>query len=223
MSYITQFDEALSDEEINSDRYSYRILFTKRLNRERKRQAKRLDILCNDFISAQREFIKRLRTISFTATFYEAIAGTTNLESLLYTVSKLIRIEIPDSSVAFFLLGADKFELHMFECDKPTVSEECRLENYLTPELVDNICKSNKLCTLEDMFGMGLQGSLTKLKKISAVTLPLCQFGSSLGFVLVYRSSENKIIAEQLSNVSAVTCGLSRAIQSCQMLLHSAD
>jgi hypothetical protein len=30
-SYITQFDEALSDDEINNDRYSYRILFTKRL------------------------------------------------------------------------------------------------------------------------------------------------------------------------------------------------
>lgn len=30
-SYIAQFDEALSDEEINSDRYSYGILFTKRV------------------------------------------------------------------------------------------------------------------------------------------------------------------------------------------------
>lgn len=34
-SYITQFDEALSDEEINSDRYSYRIVFTKRLTGKR--------------------------------------------------------------------------------------------------------------------------------------------------------------------------------------------
>ncbi len=34
-SYITQFDNALSDEEINSDRYSYRILFTKKLTGKR--------------------------------------------------------------------------------------------------------------------------------------------------------------------------------------------
>ena len=34
-SYIRQFDEALSDEEINSDRYSYRILFKKKLTGKR--------------------------------------------------------------------------------------------------------------------------------------------------------------------------------------------
>ena len=34
-SYIIQFDKTLSDEEINSDRYSYRILFTKKLTGKR--------------------------------------------------------------------------------------------------------------------------------------------------------------------------------------------
>jgi hypothetical protein len=34
-SYIARFDENLSDEEINSDRYSYRILFTKKLTGRR--------------------------------------------------------------------------------------------------------------------------------------------------------------------------------------------
>ena len=34
-SYIIQFDKTLNDEEINSDRYSYRILFTKKLTGKR--------------------------------------------------------------------------------------------------------------------------------------------------------------------------------------------
>jgi len=202
-----------------------RLLITK-LNKERKKQAKKIDILCNDLIAAQRDFIKRLDTISFTANFYETIVGTNDLSSLILTASKLIKDEIPDANVAFFLRQEDSFELHelhMFESDQPIILEKQHLENCFTPELVDNICKSNLLCRLEDMFAMGLQGNLIRLNKISAVTVPLGQFGPSLGFILIYRSSENKLTAEELNNISAVTCGLSRAIASRQVLLHSAD
>ena len=86
-------------------RYRRLRLLIGELNKERKRQAKKIDILCNDFISAHRDFIKRLNTINFTANFYEAIVGTTDLSGLLYTAGKLIKDEIPDSKVAFFLLG----------------------------------------------------------------------------------------------------------------------
>jgi transcriptional regulator with GAF, ATPase, and Fis domain len=197
-------------------------LLIRKLNKERKKQAQKIDILCSDFISAQRDFIKRLNTINFTANFYEAILGTTDLRNLLYTAGKLIKDEILDSKVTFFLLQNDNFELYMFESDQPITLEKQHLENCFTPELVDSICKSNKLCTLDDMFAMGLQDNLVRLSKISAVTIPLRRFGSSLGFILIYRVSQNKLTPDELSNISAVTCGLSRAIQSHQSLLHSA-
>ena len=199
-----------------------RRLFSK-LNKERKKQAKKIDILCKDLIAAQRDFIKRLGTIGFTANFYESIVGMTDLSALLYTAAKLIRKQIADLSVAFFLRKQDNFELHLFGSERPIVLEKQGLENCFTTELVDNICKSNKLCTLNSLLEMGLQGSPAMLNKISAATVPLDQFGTSLGFILVYRSSENELTAEELDNVSAVTCGLSRAIQSCQVLLHSAN
>ena len=198
-------------------------LLIRKLNKERKKQAKKIDILCNDFISAQRDFINRLNTINFTANFYEAILATTDLSSLLYTASKLIKDEISESKVTFFLLQNDTFELYMFESDRPITLEKQHLENCFTPELVDNICKSNKLCTLDDMFAMGLQDNLVRLSKISAVTVPLRRSGSSLGFILIYRVSGDKLIPNELTNISAVTCGLSRAIQSQQALLHSAS
>jgi len=241
-------------------RYRRLRLLIGKLNKERKRQAQKIDILCNDFISAHRDFIKRLNTVNFTANFYEAIVGTTDLSGLLYAAGKLIEDEIPDSKVAFFLLGSpfhtdsvlqkdgkmgnrkksrngvplqrDNFKFYMFDSDQPItlggqhlpahVVSQAQVEDCFTSELVDNICKSNKLCTLDDMFAMGLQGNLTKLNKISAIAVPLHRFGLSLGLILIYRSSDNKLTHEELNNVSAVTCGLSRAIQSCQMLLHSA-
>jgi len=199
-----------------------RLLISK-LNKERKKQAKKIDILCNDFVTAQKNFIKKLNTISFTANFYEAIVGTTDLNNLILIAGKFIKNEIPNASVALFLRRADDLELHMFESDQPITLDKQHLENCFTPELVDNICKSNKICTLDDMFAMGLQGNLVKLNKISAVTIPLGKPGQSLGFILIYRSSEKKLTPDELNNIAAITPGLSQAIASCQVLSHSVD
>ncbi len=198
-------------------------LLIKKLNKKRKKQAKKIDILCNDFIAAQRDFIKGLKTISFIANFYESIIGITDLNSLLYTAVKLIKEENADANVTFFLRQSDNFELYMFESEQPITLEKQDIENCFNAELMDNICKSNKVCTLDDMFAMGMQGNLIGLNKISGVTIPLGLHGSSLGFVLICRSSENKLTAEEISNISAVISGLSRAIQSCQATFHSAD
>jgi hypothetical protein len=204
----------------DKQRYKRLRLLIRRLNKERKTQAKKTDILCNDLIAAQREFIKKLDIISFTANFYESIVGTTDLNTLLHIAAKFIKNEIPDANVAFFLRQTESFELHLFASDQPISLEKQQLENSFTPEVVENICKSNKTCMLDDMFAMGLQGNLTALNKISAVTIPLSQAGLSLGFILIYRSSENKLTTEELNNISAVTLGLSRGIQSCRLALH---
>jgi hypothetical protein len=198
-------------------------LLIKKLNKERKKQAKKVDILCNDLISAHREFIKRLNTISFAASFYESILGTNDLGKLLHVASRFVKDELSHANVTFFLRQAEGFELHMFDSDKPISVEKHRLENCLGAELVEDIFKSNKVCTLDDMFAMGLQGNLVGLNKISAVTIPLGEFGQSLGFILIYRPSQERITANELNRICAVTRGLSRAIQACRVLLHSTD
>jgi hypothetical protein len=199
-----------------------RLLFRK-LNKERKKQAEKIDILCNDLIAAQRDFIKRLDVISFAANFYESIIGAADLSSLFYIASKLIREQTGDLNIAFFLRKEESFELRLFESDSPIALEKESLENCFTSELVENICKSNKVCGLESLLAMGLQGNPTILNKISAATIPLNRGGTSLGFILIYRSSENKVTVEDISDISAVTSGLSKAIESCRVFLQSAD
>jgi len=197
-----------------------RLLISK-LNKERRKQAKKIDMLCNDLITAQRDFIRRLSTIGFAADFYKSIIGITDLGRLLSIASRLIKDELTDVNITYFLRHADSFESHMSETEMPIALKKKRLEDYFTAELVDNICKSNKLCPLDDMFAMGLQGNLMELNKISAFTIPLSQLGPPLGFILIYRSSENKLTADELNKISAVTWGLSRAIQSCATLRSS--
>jgi hypothetical protein len=199
-----------------------RLLISK-LNKERKKQAEKIDILCNDLIAAQRDFIKRLDTISLTAHFYEAIAGTTELSNLILIASRLIKDETGDANVTFFLRQGESFEMHIFESTQPISLEKQGLENCFTPEVVDNICKSNKICTVDDIFAMGLQGNLTRLNEISAATIPLGQSGLSLGFILIYRPAQNKLTTDELNNIAAISPGLSRAIASCRVLCRSAD
>jgi len=217
------FTEKVQTMADNEQRHRRLRLLAKRLNKDRRKQAKQIDILCNDFIAAQRDFIKKLNAVSFAATFYESIIGATDLSSLLYAAVRLVKEEIDDANVTLFLRRADDFELHIFESSTPIAFEKQSLENCFNPDLMDNICKANNVCDLNDMFAMGLQGNLVGLNKISAVTVPLGRLGSSLGFILIYRSSQNKIAANELTNVCAVTSGLSRAIQCCQELLHPAD
>ena len=198
-------------------------LLVKNLNRERKKQAKQIDILCNDFVAAQKDFVRKLNTARFTARFYEAILGSTDLGNLLYTAVALIKEDFGEANITFFLRDSESFEIHMFENDAPISFGKTHIENSFTPEVMDSICKSNKVCTLGDMFAMGLTGNPAWLNRISAMTIPLGLQGSSLGFILVYCSSECKLDRGVLANVNSVAAGLSKAIHSCQGSLRATD
>ena len=194
----------------------------KDLNKQRKKQARQIDILCNDFISSQKDFIRKLNIIHFTADFYETILGDTELSSLLNETVTIIKGQVGIANITFFLRQEDNFELHIFEESKPAGTDVYNLENYFSPELMDSICKANKICSLEDMLSMGLQGSPTGLGKLTAVTLPLGILGSSLGFILLYRSCEQQFQSRDITNLLAIRTGLSRAVSTCQKLANPA-
>lgn len=195
----------------------------KQLNKDRKKQAKKIDILCNDLIGAQRGFIRRLKSISFAASFYESIMGLTDLNDLLHTAASLIESDNPGTDAAFFLRQADSFDVYMFETDPPAPLNRERIESCLTPELMDHACKSNRICTLDEIFEMGLHGNSTGLSGASAVTIPLGLHGLSFGFMLVYRSSAGKLTSGEIRDISGIVSGLSRAIACSQARSRAAN
>ena len=137
----------------------------KKLNAERKKQAQKTDVLCNDFIAAHRDFIKTLHSISFAANFYELIAGETELSNLLDIAGQTIKEQINNANVAFFLKWQNSFKLHMFE-NNPISLEKQDLENCFTAELVNNICRANKQCGLKELLEMGMQANPVLLKDV---------------------------------------------------------
>jgi len=186
----------------------------KKLNRERKKQAKKIDILCNDLIGAQRDFIQRLSCIGFAADFYKSVLGTDDLDSMLYSAADAIQAKVPRANLAFFLRRQKNFELHIFESEGPIALAKDELQSCFTTELVENIFRMNRICTLDDLFAGGLQGNPSKFDKLSVATVPVKGDSSCLGFILIYRSSQNRLTDNELRLVSSITPGLSRLIQS---------
>jgi len=195
-------------------------LLLRQHNRQRKQQAKKIDILCNDLIAAQRHFIQKLSHVGFAANFYKALLGSSDLRTLLAQAGQLIQQDVPGAAVAFFLRQTDGCELHVA---KGQGADGQRLEECFTDDLIESVCKANRPCVLDDLLGMGLAAHPTLLRSVSMVTLPLNDLGRSLGFVLLSRATAHPLSADEVERVSLITCGLSRAIRGCSLTLHMRD
>jgi hypothetical protein len=195
----------------------------KKLNRERKRQASQIDILCNDLIGAQRAFVKRLNSVGFAATFYKSLLGATDLRSLLVRADQMLRDELPGVGITFFLRQREGNQLRAVNVHETLTIDDQPLEDYFDPELVDGIYKSNRQCTMNALFGMGLHGNLSELGNVSLTTLPLANLGRPLGFLLLSRAMPAALTAEELHKVDLITCGLSHAIAACRQPIPASE
>jgi len=219
-----------------TERYQRLRLLVKGLNRQRKQQASKIDILCNDLISAQRSFLHRLQDISFAAEFYRALLGDTDMNHVLARAGRVIRQELPRTGVTFFLRQPDGCEpglpnakervwgtLHTCPDDAALSGGHEGPEECFDAELVENLCKCNRRCLLDDMLGMGLEGGPEVLNRFSLVTLPLTDLGRSLGFLLLYRRLPEVLTEEELGRISLVMCGLAQALRSVRVPLPSGE
>lgn len=187
----------------------------KRLNQQRKVQARQIDILCNDIIGVQRGFINTLNRFAFTADFCESMIGLDDLQSLLAEVATQIRRGFGDYCLAFFLISGDSYQRHVFDGNSGEGDKSCRLEEFVTAELVEDIASSNKVCSLNELLSMGLQLGPAESKQLTAVTIPLNHQAKTGGFVLIYSNGRVSLSDEQVKSLCAVRFGLSRAIKAC--------
>lgn len=195
-------------------------LLVKKLNKERKRQASQIDILCNDLIAAHRSFISRLNGVSFAASFYKNLLGESDLRRLLLTAGGLLERELPAANITFFLRQPEGCCVPTFESHEALLIDDQPVEDRFGTELVDRICKINRPCMLNDMVEMGLESDLEDLNELSIATLPLNDMGRSLGFVLLYRPLPCRLRPDELHKAGLILCGLSHAIAGCRLPLH---
>ena len=202
------------DEGINlATRNHKRALAAIRVLRSRHdKQARQIDILCNDMVSAHREFSMKLARLNFAVSFYEAMLSGCDCEQILDIAVQSIRGHIEGASAAIFLLEDNGFNVQMANTGPSDHIEATHFQDWFTHRLVDHISQSNRVCSLEQMLRMGLQGPPAIMKTLSAAAVPLGRFGQGLGFIFVYRHAGHPLTAEELSHVAAISSGLREAV-----------
>ena len=189
----------------------------RQLNAERKKHAMKVDILCNDLVEAQKQFISKLNTIDFSSGFYKSIIGATDIDELFNQAAEVIENQVSGAEVAFFLRRNNRIEIYPGR-DWDNVSQEFRnIKNCMNLSLVENICNANKVCMLEEIFAMDVEGSLEGAGKLSAAAFPIGMVKAD-GFMLVGRDIGSELGSCEIANIAAITGGLSKAVESCQML-----
>lgn len=207
----------------NEARYNRVRLLVHGVNQGRKRQAKKIDILCNDLICAHRNLIKKAEMLRFAANFYQSIIAARNLEDLLDTASSSLEGEIIGATILFFLKQGEGFSIYSTENSEKAGAEEESLESFINNETGNEICRYNRPCNINEMMTMGLQVAPKMLNRLSAFAVPLFSAGNSIGFVFLYRISGEQISQEQVDMASCISNGLARAIISCQAVYSKSE
>ncbi len=179
------------------------------LNKDRKIQAKKVDILCHDLIDAQRSFISRLETLRFAAAFYRSLLGVSDLTQILRTASEHIGGKLPEVSASFFLMGSDGCKEVPY---MPQETQSSRLEDLLDESVCRAICSANRINSLENLLALGLQVNAGVTGKYCLATIPLSSGCRPLGFIFLHKEGPDSLQAENLQQVSAVCPGFAEAI-----------
>lgn len=185
------------------------------VNSHRKKQAAQIDMLCKDIIASHGNFLDTVRTLSFAAEFYESIIGVRNLEELFCTCASVIRKQIGDVNLVFFINRQDTFQSYAFDCGIKGTEENDRMEQYFTGELIESVTKTNRPCGPDELLGMGLQVSPAILKNNSVITVPIAANGPITGFILLYAKEGQILDQHQIKPLSSVRRGLLRGIRTC--------
>lgn len=177
------------------------------------RQHKKIDILCRDIVGAHGEFVEKIATLSFVLRFQETLLGISDLTSILDGASGFLRDNLSGTGVAIFLVEPKGFDIHFTSLPEDFSVEKGHFESWFTPQMVQEISRSNHVCTLDHMLQMGMQANPSMLKHLNAAAVPLGKMGKGVGFILLYRQAGRPLTKDELGYVSAAAPGLRVAIQ----------
>ncbi len=185
----------------------------KNLNKARKIQSGKIDMLCNDMVQAHKHFINTVKTLNFTSSLYEALLGRTQLNDILSVTADFITSLMPQTNFGFILAGAQAFELHRKNIEDLKI-DQAQLAELFNARLIEEICQSNRVCLPHDLVAGGLPVSPATLNQITMAAAPISWLGPAVGIIVLYRQAALPFRPDELAIVSAVTPGLANAIRA---------
>ena len=195
-------------------------LMVKTLNKDRKKQARQIDLLCHDLIDAQREFVRRLAAIGFAAGLYKSLLGAQNTEQVLRILVNEVQSLLPSMDVNLVLRQDNACKIYPLET---TTRDEGHPVDAFDGSLVDVVCRANKTCHLDDLLGMGLSISPQKASRIQMTTLPLPQGGRCMGLIVLTSPANVTVPSSMIEQVALIVSGISQAVLATEKVSRSAS
>ena len=184
----------------------------RKLNRARKIQAKKIDLLCDDMIKAHRNSLRQLRNFGLVLEYYEKILGLNNIDALLDTTAQFIHSYLDGSNVAIYIHGTVR--THIVDPKSPENFDHEQFEQCFAGDIVDGIFSLNNCRNLDQLLEAGLQVNPALAKKVSATAIPFNPSCPHKGLILLYRCAQTPLGSEQIKNVCALVPTLCRLIGS---------
>jgi hypothetical protein len=184
------------------------------LNKVRRTQKQKIDILCNDILKAHGEFINHLKNFRFAADFFENLLQAATPDSLARCAGEFLTENIDDCSVAVIFTTATAPEIHFYSHSPQLEDIPSQLSPCLTTKLIEAVCHSSQVCDCDDLCEMEFFAGPAVLKKISLAAIGLNNSGPALGMLLLYRPADSPFSKTELTQVSSITKGLSKAVKA---------
>lgn len=184
------------------------------LNKVRRTQKQKIDILCNDILNAHGEFINHLKNFRFAADFFENLLEATTPDNLARCAGEFLTENLNDCSVAVIFTTASVPEIHFYSHSPQLEDVASQLSPCLTTKIVEAVCHSSQICTSDDLCEMEFFAGPAVLKKISLAAIGLNNSGPALGMLLLYRPADSPFSKTELTQVSSITKGLSKAVKA---------
>ena len=194
-------------------------LMVKQLNKDRKKRARQIDLLCHDLIDAQRVFVRRLETIAFAANLYKSFLGVQDTEQILQILSNEVQSLIPNMDINFVLRQSQGCKIYPLET---TTRDEGHPVDAFDGAVVDAVCRANKTCHLDDLLGMGLPLSPQKASRTQMTTLPLPQGGRCMGFIVLTSPAHVDVCPNAMDQIALAGSGISQAVLAAEKVSQSA-
>jgi transcriptional regulator with GAF, ATPase, and Fis domain len=189
---------------VNKERHTRLRSLAHNINRQRKVQARKIDILCNDMVQAHRGLLESLTSISFTSSIHESLIACRDADDVLKAISGIFCKRFGECGIAMLLTDGSGVTTHNAEAPVTLSSEASELPSFFTAENVRSICSGNHVCLLPELLELPVQMPPKLTKELSAAAIPLSFGHHGLGVLLLF-ASQQKPISEKLIRAATIT------------------
>ena len=176
----------------------------KRLNDARKMVSKKVDLLCNDLISAYGELSKQLDQVRIHEGFKHCLSEAKDLEQLLcHTMDWMLR-QMGYSNIAVWLAGDDE-EFQLGAYMKYTQAGEAKLTDALRTGIVKVAVKEESLhLSGEDLCARLTAREMEFLKDQDVIAVNCSYLAESLAVVVMFRDAKAGFTPEDAATLKTI-------------------